>query len=269
MRLSTLTIIFLLTFVNSEDDHFFEKKVQQGKKTVIKDGVKEVLTVKKVFVTLFLGGYKFRKKKIFGQRKSGNVRALFVCTFCEAKKKTVSFNVNVIVHNVDDQEEDEYVLEQDLVVPVENHWCEPSGIEESVQQFRSQLCQQVRDDPTRAMPALYDETRRIYSQRFSDRDEKILFLSSVPTFPSLQTLLYNIRRKFIPPAPASQEDFDVNSAWFHVDGKSIVLSDVIHSDGLRVLTFSTTENLEILSRSGVYFYKLVFGICNISLKTIF
>ena len=182
MHLSTLTIIFLLTFVNSEDDHFFEKKVQEGKKTVIKDGVKEVLTVKKVFVTLFLGGYKFRKKKIFGQRESGNVRALFVCTFCEAKKKTVSFNVNVIVHNVDDQEEDQYVLEQDLVVPVENHWCEPSGIEESVQQFRSQLCQQVRDDPTRAMPALYDETRRIYSQRFSDRDEKSFFCLLFPLF---------------------------------------------------------------------------------------
>ena len=99
--------------------------------------MKEVLTVKKFFVTLFIGGYKFRKKKLFGQRESGNVRALFVCRFCEAKKKTVSFNVNVIVHNVDDQEEDEYVLVQDLVVPVENHYCAPSGLEEAVQQFRS------------------------------------------------------------------------------------------------------------------------------------
>ena len=58
MRLSTLIIIFLLTFVNLEDEHF-KKKVQERKKSVIKDGVKEVLTVKKVFVTLFLGGYKF------------------------------------------------------------------------------------------------------------------------------------------------------------------------------------------------------------------
>ena len=51
MRLSTNIIIFLLTFVNSKNEHFFGKKVQEGKKNVTKDGVKENLTVKKVFIT--------------------------------------------------------------------------------------------------------------------------------------------------------------------------------------------------------------------------
>ena len=61
--------------------------------------------------------------------------------------------------------------------------------------------------------------------------------------------MYSIRRKYIPPAPENQEDFDVKSEWFEMDGKNIVISDVIHSDGLRVVTFSITKNLEILSRS--------------------
>ena len=68
----------------------------------------------------------------------------------------------------------------------------------------------------------------------------------------MQNALYNIRREFIPPAPANQKDFDVNSEWFEMNGKNIAISDVIHSDGLRVVTFSTTENLEILCRSGTF-----------------
>ena len=39
-------VIGLTALVGAEDDHFFEKKVQDGKKTIIKNGMKEVVTVK-------------------------------------------------------------------------------------------------------------------------------------------------------------------------------------------------------------------------------
>jgi len=39
-------VIVLTALIGEEDDHFFEKKVQDGKKTIIKNGMKEVVTVK-------------------------------------------------------------------------------------------------------------------------------------------------------------------------------------------------------------------------------
>ena len=41
-----LYYIGLTALTGAEDDHFFEKKVQDGKKTIIKNGMKEVVTVK-------------------------------------------------------------------------------------------------------------------------------------------------------------------------------------------------------------------------------
>ena len=59
------------------------KKVQDGKKTVKRDGVKTSVTCKKVFVSLLDNGYTFRKKKTFGKRELGHFRAQFVCTECD------------------------------------------------------------------------------------------------------------------------------------------------------------------------------------------
>ena len=61
-------------------------------------------------------------------------------------------------------------------------------------------------------------------------------------------LLYRIRREFIPPAPNTQADLD----WFLVQSDpdaSLVKGDVLNSDGLRVLLFSTDESLTILARA--------------------
>ena len=68
----------------------------------------------------------------------------------------------------------------------------------------------------------------------------------------MQTSLYRIRRKFIPPAPASQAELDVHLDWFLISrdpDESLVKGDVIHSDGLRVLLFSSDESLNILARA--------------------
>ena len=53
--------------------------------------------------------------------------------------------------------------------------------------------------------------------------------------------MYSIRRRIIPPAPIVQ--------GFFVDRDSIVINDRIFSDGLRVLSFSTTTALTYLSKS--------------------
>ena len=65
----------------------------------------------------------------------------------------------------------------------------------------------------------------------------------------MQSSLYPLRREFIPPAPRTQEELDADSLWFKINDQSIVIGDVIHSDGLRTLVFSTEDCLEIISRA--------------------
>jgi len=55
-------------------EHTFEKKVQNGTKTTIENGIKVKKIVLKSFVTLVIGDHKFRKKITFGKRESGQYR---------------------------------------------------------------------------------------------------------------------------------------------------------------------------------------------------
>ena len=77
----------------------------------------------------------------------------------------------------------------------------------------------------------------------------------------MQHQLYDIHRQFIPSVPSTQDQFDVSLDWFILDGKSMVIADIIHSDGLRVLLFSSDENLCILSRAEFIFGDGTFRIC--------
>ena len=57
---------------------------------------------------------------------------------------------------------------------------------------------------------------------------------------------------FIPPEPSTQANLDINLDWFlvsHDPDENIVKGDILHSDGLRVLLFSTDESLGILARA--------------------
>jgi hypothetical protein len=83
-------------------------------------------------------------------------------------------------------------------------------------------------------------------------DHKILFLAQIPSYDSVQTGLYRIRREFIPAAPSTQVELNTGLDWFLVSRdpqESLVKGDVIHSDGLRVLLFATDESLNILART--------------------
>ena len=50
------------------------KKIKDGKKTVTIDGVKEIITVKKIFVSLTIGEFTYRKKRVLGKLENGNYR---------------------------------------------------------------------------------------------------------------------------------------------------------------------------------------------------
>ena len=103
--------------------------------------------------------------------------------------------------------------------------------------------------------------RTTYSRGCDDEDQRILFLSQLPGFDTMQHKLYDIRRSFIPAAPSTQDEFNVTSDWFQIDKESMVIADISHNDGLRVLIFSTSENLSILSRSEFIFGDGTFRIC--------
>lgn len=120
-----------------------------------------------------------------------------------------------------------------------------------VKNFRDGLEEDTSNDPTQPFPALYQRVRAKYTQKLS-YDHKLLFLAQIPSYDSIQTNLYRIRRKFIPAAPSCQADLDTDLDWFlvnHEPHESLVKGDVFHSDGLRVLLFATDESLNLLARA--------------------
>ena len=80
--------------------------------------------VKKVYIDLILEGqYIFRRKAILGNK----VR--FCCKPCEALKpsKYVVCYGSVVVHDPQDPEFDEYILDESTVPSPSQHYCSPSG----------------------------------------------------------------------------------------------------------------------------------------------
>ena len=98
--MNSTTLISLLLFIwpilAIDSEYHFKKKVQDGKRTIVKDGTKETIMVKKVFIKLYIDIFKSRQKKIFGCREDGQYKALFVFTCCEKMGKTVSPLTSVV-----------------------------------------------------------------------------------------------------------------------------------------------------------------------------
>ena len=118
--IALLLCIFITTFAVSS----CLKKVQAGKKTVTVNGVKKIVTVKKIFVTLREDGYTYRKKKIVkGSREHLFYRVAFMCSDCFHLNKYVWVYADVTVLNIDREEEDEYEVEH---FPLQyEHFCQP------------------------------------------------------------------------------------------------------------------------------------------------
>ena len=116
----------------------------------------------------------------------------------------------------DDPENDEYILDVDTLPSLEEHVCCSTGIEDMVQQFRSELELQAQKDPTQPFPTLYKTVRASFT-RSLPYDLKLLFLAQIPSYDAVQTSLYRIRRSFIPAAPITQSELDINLDWFLVN----------------------------------------------------
>ena len=71
MKFISILLVFSPLF--AIDPKFF-KKIKDGKKTVTIDSVKEIITVKKIFVSLTIGEFTYRKKRVLGKRENGNYR---------------------------------------------------------------------------------------------------------------------------------------------------------------------------------------------------
>ena len=64
-------------------------------------------------------------------------------------------------------------------------------------------------------------------------DLQILFVAPIPSYEKVQTSLYQISRQFIPPAPVTQTELNVDLDWFlvsHDPDESLVKGDVIVDD---------------------------------------
>ena len=194
--------------------HSFEKRV-------LKSGAG-----KKVFVKFIQGPFTFKKR-----REKAN-RVVFSCNGCEK----FSHYLPVFAYRTEvdmDPENDIYSLDVDTLPALSDHVCCTSGIEDLVTQFRKELEEGAAHDPTQPFPTLYKSTRSKFTQNLN-YDHKLLFLAQIPSYDSVQTSLYRIRRKFVPAAPSTQADLDIDLDWFLVnhDPKESPVKD-----GLRVLLF--------------------------------
>ena len=148
---------FFIYFIICVPEYEISKKVQNGIKTVTENGAKRSYTVKKVFITIIEGCYVYRKKKVIGKRENGRYKVLFVCSDCSKLDKLVYVYSTVEVHNIDHEEDDEYVVDG-LPLP-DDHYCQPHGVEDMVKQFNKELRNGVHLNPVRPLPELYEATR--------------------------------------------------------------------------------------------------------------
>ena len=220
--------------------HSFDKRVLVKKN----NSRLEIPGLKKVFITFIQGCFTFKRKREKAKRVT------FTCNGCD--KLHHYLPVVAVRERIDsDPENDVYTLDADTLPAFSDHVCSSNGMEEIVNSFRRELESQARSDPTQPFPALYLKVRSAFTQRMS-YDEKLLFLTDIPSYDTVQSTLYGLRRDFIPPAPNTQAELDTSIQWFNLGGdssESIVKGDTIHSDGLRVLLFASDESLRIMARS--------------------
>ena len=114
-----------------------------------------------------------------------------------------------------DEENDVYHLDENDLPDCGEHICTPSGIEYLVKEFKTTLTERIRCDPLQPYPTLYETVRTEYSRKLK-YDQRHIFLAEIPTYDSIQRSLYEIRRQYVPRAPLSQDDFDINLEWMNI-----------------------------------------------------
>ena len=83
--------------------------------------------------------------------------------------------VDVREHIDSDPENDQYELDMLTVPGVEDHRCGNTGVEEMIKQFRKEVEEEVKREPTQPFPAFYLKMRSKLSQKLSADAKNLLF----------------------------------------------------------------------------------------------
>ena len=135
--------------------------------------------------------------------KDGHGNTVFTCYGCEAFDGTQTKAIAWRTPDPEDKIDDQYNLFQHLFPKPDSHCCLPSGTEDLSSLCVKAMLSEVAANPTKPIPTIYKTVRSQFTQKMN-LDEKLSFLSNLPSYKNTQTKLYKERRKFIPAAPASQ-----------------------------------------------------------------
>ena len=133
--------------------------------------------------------YIFKRKK---ERKNGYT--YFSCNSCAQIEGKGSYATAQKSENADGSPSFE------LRSWCNQHECSPSSTNHLVKEFLDHMYNEVKKDPTRAIPTIYEEIRGKISKNL-DKDQKITFLQEIPSQRNICSSLYKYRREFIPAAP--------------------------------------------------------------------
>ncbi|KAL8621075.1 hypothetical protein ACOMHN_040600 [Nucella lapillus] len=99
--------------------------------------------------------------------------------------------------------------------------------------------------------------KRVYNQAFED--EVVNATTSAPSYNSVRTILYRERKKLIPPLPAHRREVELQGQWTQtLDNEPFLMAN----DGgdNKLLVFSTSANLQLLSASRIIFMDGTFAV---------
>ena len=169
-------------FENDCPDHYFWVKNEQFKSGKRKGESRWL-------VSLVIPPYIFKRKK---ERKNGYT--YFSCNSCAQIGGKGSYATAQKSENADGSPSFE------LRSWCNQHECSPSSTNHLVKEFLDHMYNEVKKDPTRAIPTIYEEIRGKISKNL-DKDQKITFLQEIPSQRNICSSLYKYRREFIPAAP--------------------------------------------------------------------
>ena len=132
---------------------------------------------------------------------------------------------------------------------LKDHSCWADGNQFLHRKARDEMLSKVIEDPTRSALSVYEEVRNSFTQNM-ESENKLLFLSTFPTYREIQFQMYKKRRELIPPNPKTMTDLNVDLPMFqYTKDESVVKGDQVLSDGRRVVLFTTNAHLKLLSKT--------------------
>ena len=162
----------------------------------------------KYIVTLEIGPYSFKRRI---DAKIGN-RALFSCKLCfECGSGTYASALKTKEVNNKPYYE--------LVQWPNSHDCVPSTTLLQAKSFLSTVKKLIEKNPTNSIAKCYKDARKSFTLKMT-KEEKLSFLSEIPSYDTCNSNLYKFRNHFIPKSPATSAEFDTNSDWFKMDDET-------------------------------------------------